>query len=326
MLTENLFQKVLLDPARKGADTLYIVSGYARAGMAHQHIQTVQKKLKSDSPPIHVNLIVGMAAKDGVANSSHLGFVSLSEETLKGAFTCGYLMKPPQVHAKVYAWFRGDKPTVGYIGSANYTRQGFLEKNQREVMTLGDPNMIRDYYRSIEAESCLCTHQDAQRLVRGDELSVFTGEDASVAPSLDSSVAFPPSEGKITISFLNRYGDLPQRSGLNWGQRPEEKRAPNQAYIRIPAAIYRSDFFPTAKNHFTMHTDDGQVIICARRQQHEKAIHSTENNSIMGEYFRRRLGVGLGQPVSKADLEKYGRTDVDFYKIDDDNYYMDFSV
>ena len=75
-----------------------------------------------------------------------------------------------------------------------------------------------------------------------------------------------------------------------------------------------------------MHTDDGQVIICARRQDHGKALHSTENNSIIGEYFRHRLGVPLGREVTKVDLEKYGRTDVVFCKIDDDNYYMDFSA
>jgi hypothetical protein len=46
----------------------------------------------------------------------------------------------------------------------------------------------------------------------------------------------------------------------------------------------------------------------------------------MGEYFRKRLGVPLGEPLKMEHLLKYGRTDIDFYKIDDENYYMDFSV
>lgn len=29
---------------------------------------------------------------------------------------------------------------------------------------------------------------------------------------------------------------------------------------------------------------------------------------------------------NKADLERYGRTDVTFYKIDDEQFFMDFSV
>ena len=39
--------------------------------------------------------------------------------------------------------------------------------------------------------------------------------------------------------------------------------------------------------------------------------------------------LGLEVPVvviSKEDLEKYGRTDVAFYKFDDENFFMDFSV
>ena len=317
MLTDNLYQEILLAPAKKGADTLYVVSGYASAGMADRHIRKVQELLKSDKPPVRVDLIVGMTAKDGIAESTHLGFVSLADKTLKGAFTCGYLMEPPPIHAKMYAWFRGDKPVSGYLGSANYTQQGFFS-GQREAMIAASPAAIRDFHRSVAKESCYCTHQDVQGLVKKDERAAFAGEDVPVAPAR--------AEEKLVVNFLDRSGDLPTRSGLNWGQRPEVGREPNQAYIRLPADVYTGGFFPERGNHFTLHTDDGQVIICARRQDHGKAIHSTENNSIIGEYFRRRLGVDLGKLVTKDDLEKYGRTDVAFYKIDDDNYYMDFSV
>jgi hypothetical protein len=41
---------------------------------------------------------------------------------------------------------------------------------------------------------------------------------------------------------------------------------------------------------------------------------------------KKRLGVPLGEHVKMEHLLKYGRTDIDFYKIDDENYYMDFSV
>ena len=316
MLTENLYREVLLAPAKKGADTLYIVSGYASAGMADQHIREVQGLLKSRKSPVQVNLIVGMTAKDGIQESAHLGFVSLMDKTMKGVFTCGYIPEPPPIHAKVYAWFRGDKPVAGHVGSANYTQQGFL-RNQREVMALGDPVELRGYYQNAAKMSCLCTHQDVQGLIKKDDRSAFAGEDVVVAA---------PAEEKVTVDFLDGKDELPARSSLNWGQRPEHKREPNQAYIPLTAKIYRSGFFPPLKEHFTLHTDDGQVIICVRGQTNGKAILSTENNSIMGEYFRRRLGVKLGAPVVRADLEKYGRTDVVIHKIDDDNYYMDFSV
>jgi len=45
-----------------------------------------------------------------------------------------------------------------------------------------------------------------------------------------------------------------------------------------------------------------------------------------GEYFRNRLGLPNGAFGSKEDLLKYGRTDVAFYKLDDEQFFMDFSV
>ena len=37
MIADNLFESVLIEPARQNADALYIVSGYATATMASQH-------------------------------------------------------------------------------------------------------------------------------------------------------------------------------------------------------------------------------------------------------------------------------------------------
>ena len=67
-----------------------------------------------------------------------------------------------------------------------------------------------------------------------------------------------------------------------------------------------------------------EVILFTRTQANGKAIQTPYNKSLMGEYFRKRLGVPLGEPVKMEHLLKYGRTDIDFYKIDDENYYMDF--
>ena len=67
-------------------------------------------------------------------------------------------------------------------------------------------------------------------------------------------------------------------------------------------------------------------LVLRVEQQNDKAITTPENNSKLGEYFRYRLGLANGAFVTKEDLLRYGRTDVDFYKIDDEQYYMDFSV
>lgn len=74
-----------------------------------------------------------------------------------------------------------------------------------------------------------------------------------------------------------------------------------------------------------MLTDDGNFMICARAQANGKAILTPQDNSILGEYFRKRLGLSYGSPVSTKDLLNYGRTDIDFFKFDEETYFMDFS-
>jgi len=130
---------------------------------------------------------------------------------------------------------------------------------------------------------------------------------------------------KETLSFISpRTNETGTKSGLNWGQRPG--REPNQAYIPLPAEIARKGFFPLEKQHFSAITDDGISLILRVEQENDKAITTPLNNSSIGEYFRNRIGIANGAYVWKSDLLKYGRTDVTFYKLDDDQFFMDFSV
>ena len=60
-------------------------------------------------------------------------------------------------------------------------------------------------------------------------------------------------------------------------------------------------------------------------QQRNKALTTPLSNAELGEYFRYRLGLGNGDFVREEDLAKYGRTDVEFIKYDDETYFMNFA-
>lgn len=117
---------------------------------------------------------------------------------------------------------------------------------------------------------------------------------------------------------------VPQRSGLNWGQRPG--RDENQAYLSVPAYIQRSGFFPDRGEAFIVECDDEEVLKCVRSQDNGKAIETSGNNSILGIYFRKRLGVRPGYLVTIDHLYRYGRISVDVTYINDYKYYLDFST
>lgn len=114
------------------------------------------------------------------------------------------------------------------------------------------------------------------------------------------------------------------RSGLNWGQRPG--RNPNQAYLSVPREIQRSSFLPEVGQQFLVDTDDGQRLIMVRAQSNGKALETPGDNSLLGRYFRTRIGVESGRLVTAAHLRRYGRTSVDIYRVSSTHYELDFSV
>lgn len=325
MLTENLFEKILIEPAKQNFDTLYIVSGYASATMVSRHLDHLNRCKRE----VRIQLIVGMAIRDGISEKDHKGFRELASE-YKDVFICCYVASNPPVHSKTYAWCKGDIPRLAFVGSANYTQSAF-STSRREAMIEDDAERVRNYFDFIQRDTIDCLDPGANnfiaiyseprysmRMPLGNVAESDKDEDtASIA---DDLTQFP----RTSVSFLNNQGKLPQRSGLNWGQRAG--REPNQAYIRLPLELTRTDFFPPRGEHFTLLTDDNKALICVRRQDDGKAIHTPDNNSRMGLYFRYRLNVTEGMNITKEDMEHYGRTDVDFYKIDGETYYMDFSV
>ena len=327
MLTSDLFDTVLIEPAKRYADTLYIVSGYASASMVSRHFTQLSASRLNQ---VRIELIVGMAASDGIFERDHEGFQQFTMD-YGGRFACYYVAHGSPVHTKTYAWCRGDELEIAFTGSANYSQAAF-GTSRREALIQHDAQDSLEYYDLIRQDAISCTD-----LLVKDHIKIHTGRRAVVDIDADvddvengTSLSSLPN---VRLDFLNSRGELKtrrrgemQRSWLNWGQRPEEGREPNQAYLGVPANIGRTGFFPPRGEHFTVQTDDGKFLILARVQDNAKGLQTPSNNSWLGVYFRRRLGVPEGEYVPAEAFHNYGRSYVDFYKIDEENYYMDFSA
>ena len=329
LFTESLFSRVLLQPAHNAADDLYIVSGYASSAMAFHHADN----LKKQGSDINIHLIIGMTARDGLSKTNHLGFKNLMEQELAGKFECSYLIDCSPVHSKVYSWLGNNQPVKGFTGSVNYSQQAFISQHQGEVATECNPTQAYDYYQSLVEDSVFCTHQDAEDIIALYSDNRIVQPDQEAIKEDGSEYGSTLGLEKITVSLISKQlEDVAPSSGLNWGHRKKNKdkynRNLNEAYIQLPPYVYKSNFFPVRATHFTISTDDGKILICTRAQKDIQghAIETPHNNSLLGEYFRHRLGVANGAVVTRKDLHNYGRTDIDFYKIDEENYFMDFST
>ena len=70
MITKDLIKSIFINPIKQGADTLYIVSGYATPNMASWLF-----KYTSNMRPIDVKLIFGRAM-EGISMPIHKSFIA----------------------------------------------------------------------------------------------------------------------------------------------------------------------------------------------------------------------------------------------------------
>ena len=308
MFNKDLFNKVLIEPTKAGADKIYIISAFATPGMTYKHFSEIP-------PVVEIQLIIGMTKKLGLPKIYHQEFVKLARIDFPNRFNCSYIIKDPPVHAKTYSWFSGGSPILAFAGSANYTQSAFFGK-QREVLVESEAPYLKEYFESLLSDAESCVSKDLNKKIKFSEEANW--------PYLKDDTFVGSEQESLELSLLDSEGNIHERAGLNWGQRPG--REPNQAYIPVPSPIAHMEFFPPRGIHFTIITDDGVTFDAVIAQSGNKAIETPHNNSMLGRYFRQRIGVPLGNFVTREDLERYGRTEVEFRKINDETYYLDFSV
>jgi hypothetical protein len=315
---KDLFDNVLLGPAGN-SDELCIVSGFATSAMAKKHIDKVAEIFDKT---LSLSLIVGMVPITGIGESHHNIFKGLSQNK-NISFTCYYIRDQyAPVHSKVYVWLRKGNPVLSFTGSANYTQNAFFT-SQEEILCQCNPSGALKYYKNLENKSVDCSHIDADQYCRKD---IITSEGDYYRDEKNTEL-----ETYNLSLYSVKTGKMQESSGLNWGlskspKSPGNPRKRNDAYIPIPSSIYKTNFFPKKGQYFSVRTDDSFSMTLSRAQQNGKAIHSPNDNTEIGIYFRKRLGVPLGKKIRMEDLDNYGRRDVTFVKLDEEDYYMDFSV
>ena len=325
METENIFEEVLIKPG-KDFQELFIVVGYATPTFLRKHLTDLKKAYKTNKHKI--NLIIGMDKK-----SAHLEFINV-ENDFPGQFSGFYLDSPPPIHSKVYLWKSKDG-YLGFSGSANYSDQAFDPLRQINQMVRDEPKDIKKFYDGLK-----------DRLISIDEYDFDINTEINVIS--ESGNLKPGAVRKIDdltwlISLLDKrksFPPVPIASGLNWGHSMAKKnknsnkpRNIEDAYLSIKGDARIEGFLPRKERTFSLITDDEQSFDCTAQGNagkhfpgQGKQIAATYDNRLLGIYFRDRIGLPSNKLIVLEDLENYGRTDFLLRKIDDETFYLDFSV
>ncbi len=310
-LSTNLNQ-LFFEPFKRGADRLCILTLEALPSMASWLMKNFEECKISN---VKIELIVSGIRK-GVDDTAHIGFKELhNNQHIEGicqSFVCSYLYRGNEPKNNLYIWLKGEIPMLAFCCTGGFTQSSFLIEKNYSVIPC-DPFEAYNIFENSVSNSIFCNHSEVEEYI------ILHNKSAGFAKISDSS-----HPDCVKLSLLARGGETGKRSGLNWGQR--KGRNKNQAYIPLPTKIARTGFFPLGERHFFAYTDDGHSLLLRVEQENDKAITTPLSNALLGEYFRNRLDLAYGEYVTKQHLLDYGRTDVVFYKIDDEQFYMDFSI
>lgn len=327
---DNLEKTVLYDPA-KTCNRLQIISGFTDCERISTHIIELVDGYKEGSYQKceQIDLILGMYRS--VSERKHQLLQRLLAYTLSGRdipkFNLYYIAQHKEVHSKVYTWFQDDKPIKSYVGSANYSIEAF--RRRRECMTDGDPIQTADYFNTLITDTVNCL--DAKNIKFSKTLSTENDGTDPDNTDYDYYAKLTPV-ATCSISLLTSQGEIGYGSSINWGIRQNgTKRNPNQAYIPYNKQDKVPGFFPDRINPddkncpiFRVITKNGGTFHMRMAQAGNKALHSAENNSILGEWLRKEMNLPSGCFVTKQMLLNYGKTAVTFRKYEDGTYLLDF--
>jgi hypothetical protein len=321
LITDNLFERVLVEPAKRGANELFVLSGYASAAMVTKHFEVASKELSMD---LSIDLHIGMSGRDGLSRNTLLGLQSIPRQISGRSFNCSLSIKGTSNHSKIYVWCDDNGPKEAFLGSSNYTQLGFgisaTASRHKEVCIAVDPIAGFEYILTSSRGGISYKSPDLADYIDlyDEQLNPkHTFEESETQLSNNNFVDLP-----LVMSRPPSQGEVHLKSGLNWGQR--EGRNPDQAYIPIPSSIAKSKFFPEKSVHFQVITDDGEAFICTVAQDNDKALETPSDNSILGKYFRKRLNLPSGAFIEKQHLENFGSNQVRIYKDSDDCYRLSF--
>lgn len=299
------------------ADEIIVVSGYV-GPKPIERLQTL---------PFRSTVVYGMYGSEGIKPFLHRSLTEL-QNTIDSV-NIFYSNLP--VHSKCYVWRYRGEIVHALVGSANFSVNG-LTTPLREILaetTVDTFEPLNDYVQHVLNNSLSClevTVAERTRLTRTTQTN-----EICLMTLLDPAT-----------------NEVQPISGLNWGQNPENNTRLNDASIPIRTSHIRNcaDLFPPKQSYsldtrgrLQRHNDSIEMIwddgvsmegLFEGSQPvdgltYPKQVSSFPVKSQLGEYFRNRLGVPLGQPVRRHHLEAYGRTDVAVSLISEGVYKFDFS-
>ncbi len=230
----------------------------------------------------------------------------------------GVRVDPTGWHSKLYV-----ADATAFIGSSNLTEHGLSDWTEANLLVSGEQSDLvrREAQRLYESGIAFDAAIDE---VPHREVAVKPGKNRDSALFMPAEPSSNPTPG-VEISLLDSSGLVAAKSGLNWGLAGGRPRDRYECYIRFPISVHEEAKFVFGSiekgTEFIANTHDGKTFrlrLEGNSQAGEstaKQISTSGDKRVLGRWMVVDcLGITDGRAVTLADLNRYGRTSVAFYR------------
>ena len=320
MFINNLYENIIKVDF-KDCHTINILSGYASG--------VFLEKVITECPNLKIELYLGMT-KEGLLTGNHKIFQDLTKNNPN--INVYYQIKGPPNHMKIYSLFKNGKQIKSFVGSANFTENGF--EHNKEILVESNLDFL-DIFDVQKINSLICTHSDIEKYVSINNAVIedpLLGEEEAETkePFNTENNKYNLKNDKL-ISVKNKANykyykefeiEVVKSNDKNW----EFTGINNGLYdgtphITIGNTLYLKKVFPR-DDDFLLITDEGKEYKVRVSAENRDALYFIDID--IYEYFRNKLNWEQKKPIRHEDLEEVGYNKMKFIRLDKFKYYIDF--
>ncbi|MER2155799.1 MAG: phospholipase D family protein [Solibacillus sp.] len=323
IISSQLYSKVIEKNALYNK-RLKVLSGYASAGFL--------ERVVTQFPYLEVELYIGMA-KQGITFKDHLKFTDLCRNN--PLIKVYYQIYEPNNHMKIYQ-FENSTETLKFIGSANFSENGFIKQREILVGVLDNFQYIFDEQLEVSL-SCIDENiLDYIPLTLEEEIEKSESEKGDIRHNSITTYKIgnnPPSDFIKNKSFLKTKIDptmyekfdvlivQPAENNPRWASSTINARFINrESYIRQNNTWNFQNVFPSDKE-FKIYFES-KCITCYLNGAFGAYLYFKDFD--LYEYLYTKLSLEEERAISFEDLAINSIERLYFIRINETTYIMSF--
>lgn len=316
------------------AENVQIASGYTSLNIIQQFRPNFINVASNGGTS---KFLLGMAFYEGLGTKKLEELLSLNEELTALNDNSGvFVTNGRRYHGKVYRFYDENESNI-FVGSSNFSSSGTYGNIECTVPieTDGKKAQIISFLDDLYSAEYSINIANAEIKESGKRKNLRATIENYWAALQKYNPETINTDGLPKFTFpLDRIAEK-EKSNLNvyFGK----GRLNTTTGMVKPRPWYEIELIASndlnskpnyPKGDFLAYTDDGLIIPMRTQGDYYKNIRSRNSLQIFGIWLKGKLeksgALNKLEPVTLDTLIEYGKTNLVFYKIDDDKYYMEF--